>query len=178
MLHARSDYTERIVDIAGLIPEEEPVFLLRGQDLLAPNLLVQWAEEYERLGGDPAVAESVQRHARRMADWQLVSGKAKIADVPLGVLPAGVQDQTPGEGPEGTWTPDPEIQDSAIPESSTSNVQVEPVPEEHVISLGRELYEESFRRVHMGVDPVWESLPTAAQRQWIEQAREELNKAG
>jgi len=35
MLHARKDYNERVQDTAKQIPEDEPVFLLRGQDALA-----------------------------------------------------------------------------------------------------------------------------------------------
>lgn len=42
MKHARPDYN-RIQDPAGLIPEDEPVFLLRGQDVLAPSLVKDWA---------------------------------------------------------------------------------------------------------------------------------------
>jgi len=34
MIHARTDY-DRIQDPAKLIPDDEPVFLLRGQDKLA-----------------------------------------------------------------------------------------------------------------------------------------------
>lgn len=38
MKHARPDY-DRIQDPAGIIPEDEPVFLLRGQDrYAAPQL--------------------------------------------------------------------------------------------------------------------------------------------
>ena len=38
MKHARPDY-DRIQDPAGLIPEDEPVFLLRGQDQFAAETL-------------------------------------------------------------------------------------------------------------------------------------------
>ena len=41
--HERSDYNERIQDSAGLIPEDEPVFLLRGQDPAAPAALEAYA---------------------------------------------------------------------------------------------------------------------------------------
>jgi len=45
MKHAREDYN-RIQDPDEKIPDNEPVFLLRGQDVLAPNLLrevvVKW----------------------------------------------------------------------------------------------------------------------------------------
>ena len=42
MIHARDDYN-RIQDPAGLIPADEPVFLLRGQDPAAPNTVDRWA---------------------------------------------------------------------------------------------------------------------------------------
>ena len=32
MVNARQDYNERVQDSAGLIPSQEPVFLIRGQD--------------------------------------------------------------------------------------------------------------------------------------------------
>ncbi len=38
MKHARKDY-DRIQDTVGKIPENEPVFLIRGQDLAAPAAL-------------------------------------------------------------------------------------------------------------------------------------------
>ena len=41
MKHAREDYN-RIQDPAGKIPENEPVFLLRGQDKFAPATLEFW----------------------------------------------------------------------------------------------------------------------------------------
>ena len=43
MKHARNDY-DRIQDPAGLIPADEPVFLLRGQDKLA----IKAMEAYNR----------------------------------------------------------------------------------------------------------------------------------
>lgn len=45
MKHARDDYNQRIQDSADLIPEDEPVFLFRAQDALAPAAL----DEYVRI---------------------------------------------------------------------------------------------------------------------------------
>ena len=45
MRHAREDYNNRIVDLENKIPKDEPVFLLRGQDVLAPGLLLEWAKQ-------------------------------------------------------------------------------------------------------------------------------------
>jgi len=51
MKHARQDYN-RIQDSEGLIPEDEPVFLLRGQDTVAPGVVRFWAS-----GGRPVAFE-------------------------------------------------------------------------------------------------------------------------
>jgi hypothetical protein len=83
MIHAREDYTERIQDSAGKIPEDEPVFLLRGQDALAPSLLLDWASRMRSLGGDPAMADLVRNQANRMIQWQNTHG-CKIPDLPKG----------------------------------------------------------------------------------------------
>ena len=81
MIHAREDYDDRIQDNAGLIPEKEPVFLLRGQDALAPSLLLDWASRMRSLGGDPKMADLVRNQAHRMIIWQNENG-VKIPDLP------------------------------------------------------------------------------------------------
>ena len=81
MIHARDDYDERIQDSKGLIPEKEPVFLLRGQDALAPSLLLDWASRMRSLGGDPKMADLVRVQAHRMILWQNENG-VKIPDLP------------------------------------------------------------------------------------------------
>jgi hypothetical protein len=40
--HAREDYN-RIQDSAGLFPDDEPLFLIRGQDMAGPETLRQYA---------------------------------------------------------------------------------------------------------------------------------------
>lgn len=79
MKHAREDYS-RIQDPSGLIPENEPVFLLRGQDVLAPKLLEEWADRLELNGGSKEMADLVRSHAKRMIEWQ-VNVKAKVPDL-------------------------------------------------------------------------------------------------
>ena len=49
MKHARQDYAA-IQDPRGLIPEDEPVFLLRAQDVCAPFAVMEWAFSAERHG--------------------------------------------------------------------------------------------------------------------------------
>lgn len=79
MKHARPDY-DRFQDPSNLIPEDEPVFLLRGQDKLAPELLLRWAAKLRLAGGDPAMAKLVEDHAQKMIEWQK-NVKVKIADL-------------------------------------------------------------------------------------------------
>lgn len=80
MRHARSDYN-RIQDPAGLIPEDEPVFLLRGQDALAPATLHEYADLVENENGDPYMVKKVREHAELMATWQH-HNKCKMPDMP------------------------------------------------------------------------------------------------
>jgi hypothetical protein len=88
MKHAREDYN-RIQDPAGLIPEDEPVFLLRGQDIFAPELVLAWArkaleEAAVYVDGDMKtnlvhMSLLAQEQALRMMDWQKYQ-KHKIPD--------------------------------------------------------------------------------------------------
>jgi hypothetical protein len=83
MIHAREDYNKRIQDSENIIPADEPVFLLRGQDALAPSLLLDWASRMRSLGGDPAMADLVRVQANRMIIWQNTHG-VKVPDLPKG----------------------------------------------------------------------------------------------
>lgn len=88
MKHAREDYN-RIQDPAGLIPEDEPVFLLRGQDIFAPDCLLLWAKKViehgkaepdrDKKAGLAHMALLAMEQAMKMRDWQ-VHTKAKIPD--------------------------------------------------------------------------------------------------
>ncbi len=80
MKHARADY-DRIQDPAYLIPLNEPVFLIRGQDIVAPDVLDYWAFKALASGSELAMVERVLQHARDMRDWQ-ARFKAKTPDMP------------------------------------------------------------------------------------------------
>jgi hypothetical protein len=82
MRHAREDYN-RIQDPAGLIPEDEPVFLLRAKDVSAPFVVRHWATIAEQIGADPEIVASARMHARRMEAWQERYG-FKPPDMPPG----------------------------------------------------------------------------------------------
>lgn len=73
MFHARPDYM-RIQDPAGLIPEDEPVFLLRAQDATAGLLVHMWATMQP-----PGKAKDLaMEHAQKFYAWPV----KKLADVP------------------------------------------------------------------------------------------------
>jgi hypothetical protein len=74
MLHARSDYN-RIQDPAGLIAEDEPVFLLRAKDIYAPEAIEFWAEMVEE--DEPELSKSVMNFANFMREWQNKNGCKK-----------------------------------------------------------------------------------------------------
>ncbi len=81
MKHARQDY-DRIQDPAGLIPDDEPVFLLRAKDRTAPAIVRAWAQAQKgQEGHDVNAINLALAHARRMEMWQAEHG-CKTADVP------------------------------------------------------------------------------------------------
>jgi len=69
MKFTRDDYNERIIDKAGRIPEDEPVFLLRAQDVHAPDTLRFYANLLQD-AGNFAMVEELRDHARKMLIWQ------------------------------------------------------------------------------------------------------------
>lgn len=76
MKHAREDYN-RIKDPAGLIPQEEPVFVLRAQDRIASAVVRYWARLNEQQGGDPRLTDLAEHQASCMDEWP----KKKLADL-------------------------------------------------------------------------------------------------
>jgi hypothetical protein len=78
VLHARKDYNERIQDSAKLIPEDEPVFLIRAQDQVGHAAVRGWAYMHRLNGGSDAAYTLAMEHADKMEQWP----KKKAADVP------------------------------------------------------------------------------------------------
>jgi hypothetical protein len=78
--HARDDYN-RIQDPAGLIPDDEPVFLVRGQDAAGPQTLRCWADMAHDLGASDAIVKAALRQANAMEDWQRQKAQ-KTPDLP------------------------------------------------------------------------------------------------
>lgn len=79
MKHAREDYN-RIQDPEGIIPADEPVFLLRGQDICAPAAVEAWANLAESLRASPEIVRVARTQAKRMRKWQ--EGYFKVPDMP------------------------------------------------------------------------------------------------
>lgn len=81
MLHARKSYNKRIQDSANVIPQNEPVFILRGQDQLAPVILDIYVAMTKNLSGfDVNIADAVAEHTQRMRAWHENHG-CKVADM-------------------------------------------------------------------------------------------------
>lgn len=79
-MHAREDYNGRIVDLEKKIPEDEPVFLLRAQDKVAPMVVELWAACAEAAGADVEIVRLSRLQAVRMRAWQ-VDHTSKVADL-------------------------------------------------------------------------------------------------
>uniref|UniRef100_A0A6H2A5N3 Uncharacterized protein n=1 Tax=viral metagenome TaxID=1070528 RepID=A0A6H2A5N3_9ZZZZ len=77
MKHARDDYN-RIQDPTGLIPENEPVFLLRAQDQTSAQIVRLWASaQRNNPKADMRIVTMAERHADLMDRWR----KKKWADL-------------------------------------------------------------------------------------------------
>lgn len=75
MKHARADYNYKDLDLR--IPDDEPVFLIRGQDKVAGDAVRAWADLNHAAGGDPKLSRAAREHAKIMEQWP----KKKLADV-------------------------------------------------------------------------------------------------
>jgi len=80
MIHERSDYMH-IQDNTGKIGNDEPVFLLRAKDELAPVVLQYWVDRLRLREGNTIAAKAVQKHIDLMKKWQKENG-CKTPDTP------------------------------------------------------------------------------------------------
>lgn len=80
MKHARDDYN-RIQDPENKIPENEPVFLLRGQDVCAIPALEAWVNEAKKQAVEPRMVSAALAQLEKMRDWQL-EHKVQVPDMP------------------------------------------------------------------------------------------------
>jgi hypothetical protein len=114
VLHARSDYN-RIQDPALTDPSllspgstpigaDEPVFLIRAQDLCAGEAVRRYADLAEAMGAASDLVEAARAHADRIGAWQSVH-PAKVPDVVARHLEFC---KRCGAGPRGNDPNDPE----------------------------------------------------------------------
>lgn len=87
MLHAREDYN-RIQDPAGLIPDNEPVFLIRGQDKAAEAAIAAWIKEARFNGASEDILKMANDQIARIRKWQAMAMN-KVPDVPPGTQMPG-----------------------------------------------------------------------------------------
>lgn len=80
MKHAREDYVP-IQDPRGLIPEDEPVFLIRAQDVTAPDVVRYWAIKAKQGGAAKNIVEAAEAQVSAIVEWQREHGM-KIPDMP------------------------------------------------------------------------------------------------
>ena len=78
MKHARSDYN-RIQDPQNIIPDDEPVFLIRAQDIVSGDAVREWANLHLKAGGTTEIANAAIKHAELMDKWHT----KKNADAPI-----------------------------------------------------------------------------------------------
>jgi hypothetical protein len=76
MLHARDDYN-RIQDPAGRIPHNEPVLLIRAQDMIAADVCRDYIVRAERANYPRDLVRLVDIQAKRMDQWPV----KKVADL-------------------------------------------------------------------------------------------------
>lgn len=94
MRHARKDYQERIIDLAGLIPDREPVLLLRAQDVAALPTILAYVHHAARAGAAQELIDSVARHAELFRLWQQ-DHRVHVPDLPEGAIEERPADGAP-----------------------------------------------------------------------------------
>lgn len=68
-----------------IIPDDEPVFLIRGQDPIGGQTVRAYADYAERCGADPAMVQAIYVWADRMEEYA-ESKQHGAPDVPKGLL--------------------------------------------------------------------------------------------
>jgi hypothetical protein len=79
-----------------LIPRDEPVFLIRGQDTVGGKAVLAWVELARAAGAGEDILEMARLHAARMESWQ----PKKVPDAKPGVKPAAPSARPPQAPPE------------------------------------------------------------------------------
>lgn len=75
-------------DKPRLVPFDEPVFLIRGQDVVGGDAVRAWADLAARAGAGPDILKAARDHARRFDAWPV----KKIPDLTVREGPASAAD--------------------------------------------------------------------------------------
>lgn len=78
-------YSGQTAVIEPIIPDDEPVFLLRGQDSHAGATIRYWAERQQADGADDDLIEEILAWAQRMDQWAAEHPHGP-ADVPVSAI--------------------------------------------------------------------------------------------
>jgi hypothetical protein len=68
-----------------IIPDDEPVFILRSKDVAAPDTVRYWANDVEARGGDVDLCSKVRAWADEMEEYGKEHGR-KTSDTPKDYL--------------------------------------------------------------------------------------------
>lgn len=72
----RQDWQGR--DLDDIANPDEPVFVIRAQDIVSGDAVRAWADLAEKAGARRDIVESARRHAQRMDDYR----PKKVPDMP------------------------------------------------------------------------------------------------
>ena len=64
--------------LTDVIPEDEPIFVIRAQDIIGGQVVRFWADTAEAAGAAPHMVQAARDHAKLMDEWP----KKKIPDIP------------------------------------------------------------------------------------------------
>ncbi len=67
----KSYEVNRVKESFEMIPEKEPVFVIRAADVAAGDVVRKWADVNESRGGDPRLSTAARKHAKLMDQWSV-----------------------------------------------------------------------------------------------------------
>ena len=82
MKHFRPDYNQRIQDSANIIPSDEPVFLMRAQDMHMPAMLLEYRDRLKMEGASLRDLKQIDEIYTATIVWQREHGH-KTPDAPV-----------------------------------------------------------------------------------------------
>ena len=80
MITGRPEYSS-LRDPMGVFGDDEPIFIIRGRDTVAPEAVRAWAEIAKAYGASVQIVELARHHADDMEAYQQRRG-SKMPDLP------------------------------------------------------------------------------------------------